>query len=66
MLYSTQDHIKLKLKFEMSLAIKKIAGNLVDWWEQESKRRFQEKAQCFIDQYGNYTMAVRTVLLLIK
>ena len=66
MLYSTQDHIKLKLKFEMSLAIKKIAGNLVDWWEQESKRRFQEKAQCFIEKYGNYTMAVRTVLLLIK
>ena len=43
------------------MAIKKIAGNLVDWWEQESKRRFQEKAQCFIDQYGNYTMEVRTV-----
>jgi len=33
-------------------------GNLVDWWEPESKRRYLEKAQCLIDQYGNYTVEV--------
>merc|ERR1719153_1905715 len=33
-------------------------GNLVDWWEPESKRRYLEKAQCIIDQYGNYTVEV--------
>jgi len=33
-------------------------GNLVDWWEPESKKRYLEKAQCIIDQYGNYTVEV--------
>jgi len=33
-------------------------GNLVDWWEPESKKRYLEKAQCIIDQYGNYTVQV--------
>ncbi|XP_060518791.1 neprilysin-2 isoform X1 [Cylas formicarius] len=31
-------------------------GNLVDWWQPETKKRFVEKAQCIIDQYGNYTV----------
>ena len=34
-------------------------GNLVDWWEPETKRKYLEKAQCMIDQYGNYTVEVR-------
>jgi len=33
-------------------------GNLVDWWEPQSKKRYLEKAQCIIDQYGNYTVEV--------
>jgi len=33
-------------------------GNLVDWWEPETKKRYLEKAQCIIDQYGNYTVKV--------
>jgi len=33
-------------------------GNLVDWWEPETKERYLEKAQCIIDQYGNYTVQV--------
>jgi len=33
-------------------------GNLVDWWESESKKRYLEKVQCIIDQYGNYTVEV--------
>ena len=30
-------------------------GNLVDWWEEDTKVAYLEKAQCIIDQYGNYT-----------
>lgn len=31
-------------------------GNLTDWWSQETVEAFQEKAQCFIDQYANFTV----------
>ncbi|CAH1236556.1 unnamed protein product [Diabrotica balteata] len=31
-------------------------GNLVDWWQETTKKRFVEKAQCIIDQYANYTV----------
>ncbi|XP_022169537.1 neprilysin-11-like [Myzus persicae] len=30
-------------------------GNLVDWWANETKKRFLEKVLCIIKQYGNYT-----------
>ena len=30
-------------------------GNLIDWWKQETKEKFLSKAQCIIQQYGNYT-----------
>lgn len=30
-------------------------GNLADWWNAETQKQFLEKAQCIIDQYGNYT-----------
>lgn len=31
-------------------------GNLVDWWAPVTQKRFVQKAQCIIDQYGNYTV----------
>lgn len=31
-------------------------GNLVDWWAPPTKEAFLKKAQCIIDQYGNYTV----------
>ncbi|GLV37814.1 Neprilysin 2 [Carabus blaptoides fortunei] len=31
-------------------------GNLVDWWAAPTKEAFLKKAQCIIDQYGNYTV----------
>ena len=34
-------------------------GNLVNWWDKESKQKFLQKAQCIIDQYGNYTVQVK-------
>ncbi|KFB42374.1 AGAP001791-PA-like protein [Anopheles sinensis] len=30
-------------------------GNFVDWWQPDSKKAYLEKAQCIIEQYGNYT-----------
>jgi len=33
-------------------------GNLVDWWEPETKEKYLERAQCIIDQYGNYSVNI--------
>lgn len=30
-------------------------GNLVDWWAKSTEEKFLKKAQCIIEQYGNYT-----------
>lgn len=30
-------------------------GNLVDWWQNDTRIAYLEKAQCIIYQYGNYT-----------
>ena len=29
-------------------------GNLVDWWQKETKTAYLDKAKCIIEQYGNY------------
>ncbi|XP_014481617.1 PREDICTED: neprilysin-11 isoform X1 [Dinoponera quadriceps] len=31
-------------------------GNLVDWWEPETKEQYLKRAECIIYQYGNYTV----------
>merc|ERR1712168_1657734 len=31
-------------------------GNLRPWWSEETLQGFLDRAQCFIDQYGNYTV----------
>ena len=31
-------------------------GNLVDWWFPATKDKYMDKAQCIIEQYGNYTI----------
>ncbi|XP_015116946.1 neprilysin-2 isoform X2 [Diachasma alloeum] len=31
-------------------------GNLVDWWAPSTKEKYLAKAQCMIDQYGNYSV----------
>ncbi|XP_023346897.1 neprilysin-2 isoform X3 [Eurytemora carolleeae] len=33
-------------------------GNLVDWWEPQTKKKYLERAQCIIDQYSNFTVEV--------
>jgi neprilysin len=30
-------------------------GNLVDWWQPDTKKAYLEKARCIIEQYGNFT-----------
>ncbi|KFM80057.1 Membrane metallo-endopeptidase-like 1, partial [Stegodyphus mimosarum] len=30
-------------------------GNNVNWWDQKTDELFKRKAQCIIEQYGNYT-----------
>ncbi len=29
-------------------------GNLADWWTEEDAREFEQRAQCFVDQYSGY------------
>lgn len=31
-------------------------GNNRNWWNAQTDERFKERAQCIIDQYGNYTV----------
>ena len=31
-------------------------GNLQQWWSNEVIQKFKARAQCIIDQYGNYTV----------
>ena len=31
-------------------------GNAVPWWSQETIDAFSEQAQCFVNQYGNYSV----------
>merc|ERR1711962_1482829 len=33
-------------------------GNRVDWWEPDTKKKYLEKAECIINQYGNYSVDV--------
>jgi neprilysin len=31
-------------------------GNLVDWWKASTKDQYLKRAQCIIDQYGNFSV----------
>ncbi|GIY47406.1 neprilysin-2, partial [Caerostris darwini] len=31
-------------------------GNNINWWEPETDLTFKDRAQCIIDQYGNYSV----------
>ena len=32
-------------------------GNVRQWWSDTDIEKFKQAAQCFIDQYSNYTIA---------
>lgn len=32
-----------------------VNGNLVDWWQENTKEAYLSKAKCIIEQYGNFT-----------
>ena len=29
----------------------------MDWWDPEAKEKYTQKAQCMVQQYGNYTIS---------
>lgn len=29
-------------------------GNAVDWWTQETINKYEDKTQCFVNQYNSY------------
>jgi membrane metallo-endopeptidase-like protein 1 len=29
-------------------------GNIVDWWQEDTKKAYLDKAQCIIDQYSEF------------
>ncbi len=31
-------------------------GNNKNWWDSQTDKNFKERAQCIIEQYGNYTV----------
>ncbi|KAL4818010.1 hypothetical protein BDW67DRAFT_20837 [Aspergillus spinulosporus] len=31
-------------------------GNYTDWWDEKTVKAFEDRAQCFIDQYSNFTV----------
>lgn len=41
-------------------------GNLADWWKAETRNQFLEKAQCIIDQYGNYTDSLTNLTVIFS
>jgi predicted metalloendopeptidase len=38
-------------------------GNLSDWWSPSIRQTFNQRTQCLVDQYSNYTVANGTVHL---
>jgi putative endopeptidase len=38
------------------------AGNLVNWWEPDTEREFQQRTRCVIDQYSGYEVSGGTRL----
>jgi endothelin-converting enzyme len=32
------------------------AGNYTNWWDNKTVEAFEQRAQCFVDQYGNFTV----------
>ncbi|KAJ5808419.1 hypothetical protein N7474_009688 [Penicillium riverlandense] len=31
-------------------------GNYTNWWDEKTVKAFEERAQCFVDQYSNFTV----------
>ncbi|KAF6841440.1 peptidase family m13 protein [Colletotrichum plurivorum] len=31
-------------------------GSLANWWDESSEKAFEERAQCFVEQYGNFSI----------
>ena len=33
-------------------------GNIVNWWQPETKKKYKAKTKCIIEQYGNYSVEI--------
>ena len=33
-------------------------GNFVNWWSNQTRKEFQKKQKCFIDEYDGYTFKI--------
>ena len=44
------------LKYRPIPILKKNCRNVADWWTQATLANYLDRAQCFIDQYGNFTV----------
>ena len=47
-LWSWDWYLALNILFEI--------GNLADWWSNKEDKEFRDRAQCFVDQYGSFTV----------
>lgn len=47
---------RLKISFITSGRQFNKDGELKEWWDENTIKKFKEKAQCFIDQYGGYSL----------
>ena len=41
---------------QITVTLQNISGTLRDWWAKETAEQFVEKAQCVVDQFGNFTV----------
>jgi len=41
-------------------------GNMVDWWGNQSKTQFKDLAQCFVDEYTQFTVYGHHVCLSVR
>lgn len=49
-------YLKCSIAFDSSGRHYDQTGNYTDWWDEESTKAFEERAQCFVEQYSNFTV----------
>jgi endothelin-converting enzyme len=47
---------KHRIAFDSSGRLYDDSGNYTDWWDEKTIQAFEERAQCFVDQYEEFTV----------